>query len=87
MPDSINSKADSKVEGENFKKILRILARANGPAHVDYISLHSEIKQPITILRKMEERGLVSQSPCSEWSSCLSPMFEITLKARREFAL
>jgi hypothetical protein len=65
------------MENDQLKKILSALAQARGPAPLGYVSLHTGIKDPLTTLEKMEERGLVKRSPCSSWSSCSDPSFEI----------
>jgi len=75
---------DPNTANKQIKKILIVLARANSPAPLGYISLHTGIKEPLKILRKMEEAGLVHQSPSSSWSCCMGPMFEITSVARNE---
>ena len=69
-------------ESEEVERILIVLARANSPAPLGYISLHAGIKEPLGILRRMEERGLIRRSPCSQglvplWSCCIDPLFEI----------
>jgi hypothetical protein len=70
-------------ESEEVERILLVLARANSPVPLGYISLHTGIKEPVGILRKMEERCLVRRSPSSQglvppWSCCTDPLFEIT---------
>ena len=69
-------------ETETVERILLVLARANSPVPLGYISLHTGIKEPVRILRKMEERCLVRRSPSSQglvppWSCSMDPMFEI----------
>ena len=66
------------------KKILLILTLAKSPAPLNYVSLHTGIKEPIKILEKMEKVGLVRRFMSSCWSCNASPMFEITPKAREE---
>ena len=70
-------------ESEEVERILLVLAKANSPAPLGYISLHTGIKEPLGILRKMEKGGLIRRSPCSQglvplWSCCTDPLFEIT---------
>jgi hypothetical protein len=74
------------MENDQIKKILSALAQAKGPAPLGYISLHTGIKDPLQTLEKMERRGLVNQSPCPSWSSCMEPTFEIVLPAKEESA-
>jgi hypothetical protein len=70
-------------ESEEVERILLVLARANSPVPLGYISLHTGIKEPLPILRKMEAGNLVRRSPSSQglvppWSCSTDPMFEIT---------
>ena len=71
------------MENEQIKKILSAIAQAKGPAPLGYVSLHTGIKEPLEILRKMEEMGLVCKCPSSSWSCCMDPMFEILIPAKK----
>ena len=69
-------------EDEQVKRILLVLIRANGPAPLGYISLHTGIRDPFEVLGKMEERGLVRRSAPSHgfasiWSCSMEPMYEV----------
>ena len=69
-------------ETEKVERILLVLERAKSPVPLGYISLHTGIKEPLGILRKMEESCLVRRSPSSQglvptWSCSRDPMFEI----------
>jgi DNA-binding IclR family transcriptional regulator len=75
------------MDNDQIKKILIVLARANSPAPLEYISINTGIKEPLKILRKLEEMGLVRQTPSSSWSCCMDPMFEITSAARKELLI
>lgn len=66
------------------RKILMTLALAKSPAPLGYISLHTKIKEPLEILEKMEENGLVRRSPSLSWSCCTDPLFEITTTTRKK---
>jgi hypothetical protein len=75
---------ESGIENEQIKKILITLALAKSPVPLEYISLHTGIKEPLKILKKMEEKGLIRQAPPLGWSCCLDPMHEITPKTKKE---
>ncbi len=77
MYHEIHAITDSDTESEKIKKILIVLARANSPVPLAYISLHTGIIKPLTTLRRMEKTGIVSQSPVSTWSSSIDPTFEL----------
>lgn len=65
-------------------KILQVLDRASCACPLGYISLHTNIVEPLNILRALEKEGYCRQCPTSDWSPSGHPMFEITSKARRE---
>ncbi len=69
-----------------FKKILTVLAFAKSPAPLGYISLHTGIKEPLKILEKLEEEGLVRRSPSSTWSCSRDPNFEIACAAQKQLS-
>jgi len=69
-------KEESPNRGQ-IDKILLALIKARGPAPLDYISLHSGIKEPLKLLVKMEKMSLVHRVPSSTWSCCMDPMYEI----------
>lgn len=75
---------ESGTENEQIRKILITLAIAKSPVPLEYIFLHTGIKEPLKILRKMEKMGLVRQTPSLSWSCCLDPMHEITPKTKKE---
>ncbi len=75
---------ESNIESELVKRILLVLDRAKSPVPVGYISLHTGIEEPLEILEKMRENGLVYRSPPSCWSCCMDPMYEITPKTKKE---
>jgi hypothetical protein len=69
---------------EQTKRILLILALAKCAVPLNYISLHTGIKDPLKILEGMEKKELIQRFSFSGWSSSFGPMFEITPKARKE---
>jgi len=75
------SRTKQEENGE-IEKILSVLAMANSPAPLGYISFHTGIKEPLEALRRMAERDLVRQCTSSTWSCSKGPMFEVTPTAR-----
>ena len=67
-----------KTISEKRKKILQVLARADSPVPIGYISLHTGIREPLEILEKMREESLVFLSLTSTWSCSIEPCYEIT---------
>lgn len=65
-------------------KILQVLDRASCSCPLGYISLHTNVIDPLEILEALEEEGYAQRCPVSDWSSSSYPMFEITTKARNE---
>jgi hypothetical protein len=67
------------------EKILLALALAKSPAPLDYIALHTGIEDPLNLLKQMEDRGLVRQTPPSRWSCCGDPLFELTPATKKKW--
>lgn len=65
-------------------KILQVLDRASCYCPLGYISLHTNVIEPLKILELLEEEGYVCRSECDNWSPSNYPMFKITPKARQE---
>lgn len=65
-------------------RILQVLDRASCACPLGYISLHTNIVDPLNILNALEEGGYCCRCPPSDWSPSGHPMFEITPKARDE---
>lgn len=64
-------------------KILQVLDRASGGAcPLGYISLHTNIVDPLKLLEALEEEGYCRKCPVSGWSPTGYPKFEITPKGR-----
>jgi len=78
---------ERNIESEQIKKILLVLGMAKTPVPLGYISLHTRIKEPLEILEKMRENGLIHRSPPSCWSCCMEPMYETAPKAQKELHL
>ena len=65
MPRAIDSSLRTEHDLEsNHRKILLLLSKANSPAPSGYISLHSGIREPLDLLRRMGDRGLVEHRVC-----------------------
>lgn len=65
-------------------RILQVLDRASCYCPLGYISMHTNIVEPLKLLEALEEEGYVSRCEPDEWSASRYPMFQITPKARRE---
>jgi hypothetical protein len=65
-------------------KILQVLDRASCACPLGYISIHTNVVEPLKIMEALENEGYVFRCPVSDWSSSGYPMFEITPKARHE---
>lgn len=65
-------------------RILQVLDRASCACPLGYISLHTNVVEPLKIMEILENEGYVNRCQVSDWSSSGHPMFEITLKARKE---
>lgn len=65
-------------------KILQVLDRASGYCPLGYISLHTNIAEPLKLLEALEKEGYVSRGECDSWSPTNYPQFEITAKACQE---
>ena len=63
-------------------KILFTLDKTHNTAPLGYISIHSGIRDPRLFLQELEENGLVISNQLSNWSTTLSPQFELTNKGR-----
>ncbi|MGQ9719039.1 MAG: hypothetical protein ACUVWK_04275 [Nitrososphaerales archaeon] len=75
---------EKDVESEKIRKILLVLDRAKSPVTLDYIFLHTDIKEPLGILERMREEGLVCRTHPSKWSCSMDPMYEIKPMTRKE---
>jgi hypothetical protein len=64
--------------------ILQLLDRASCCCPLGYISLHTNIAEPLRIIEALKAEGYVRRSKNCDWSLSSSPMFEITPKARQE---
>lgn len=64
-------------------QILEVLDRAACACPVGYISLHTNIVDPLKILDELEEEVYCRRSPPSKWAPTGDPKFEITPKARQ----
>lgn len=71
------------MEGKIIK-ILQTLDRASSPCPLGYISLHTNIVEPLKIMEALEREGYCRRCPTDDWSPSMFPIFEITPKARRE---
>jgi len=65
-------------------RILQVLDRASCACPLGYISLHTNIVDPLNILNALDKGGYCRRCPTSDWSPSVHPMFEITPKAREE---
>ncbi|WP_455369686.1 hypothetical protein [[Eubacterium] cellulosolvens] len=63
-------------------KILFTLDKTQSAAPLEYISVHSGIRDPCALLQQLEKNGLVISTQLSNWSASLSPQFELTDRAR-----
>jgi hypothetical protein len=76
-------KGGEKMEGKMLR-ILQTLDVASSPCPLGYISLHTNIVEPLKIMEALESEGYCRRCPSGDWSPSRSPMFEITQKARQE---
>jgi hypothetical protein len=65
-------------------RILQVLDRANCCCPLGYITLHTNIVDPLKMLESLEREGYVRRAEYDEWSPSGHPQFEITQKARQE---
>lgn len=65
-------------------KILQVLDRASSACPLGYISLHTNVVEPLKIMEALEKEGYVRRCPCDDWSPSRYPLFEITPKACKE---
>lgn len=65
-------------------KILQVLDRASSYCPLGYISLHTNIIEPLKIMDILEKEGYVHRRKWDGWSPSNYPQFEITPKARQE---
>ena len=65
-------------------RILQVLDRASCACPLGYISLHTNVVEPLKIMETLENEGYVNRCPVSDWSTSGHPMFEVTPKARKE---
>lgn len=71
------------MEGK-IVKIVQALDRASSPCPLGYIAIHTNIVDPLEIMEALEKEGYCRRYPTGDWSPSMSPMFEITPKARQE---
>jgi len=64
--------------------VLQCLDRSNSGCPLGYITLHTNIPDPLALLKLLEEDDLVQRCPCDGWSPAGHPMFEITQKGRQQ---
>lgn len=81
------------IGGENVErkmvKILQVLDRASCFCPLGYISLHTNIIDPLNILKALEENGYVRRCECddpkaAQISPSYHPIFEISPRGRQE---
>ncbi|MDH5362224.1 MAG: hypothetical protein OEW84_02805 [Aigarchaeota archaeon] len=70
-------------------KILQVLDRASCFCPLGYVSLHTNIVEPLKILEALEEKGYVRRCECDDSKSVqispsYYPMFEISPRGRQE---
>jgi len=70
------------MEGKMIR-ILQVLDRASCACPLGYISLHTNVVEPLEILDVLEGEGYVHRCAGGDWSPSGYPMFEITPKARQ----
>jgi hypothetical protein len=58
--------------------VLQCLDRSKSGCQLGYVTLHTNIPEPLPLLEILEEEGLVKRCPCDGWSPSGHPMFEIT---------
>ena len=71
-----------EVSKNERTKILFTLDKTHNTAPLGYISVHSGIRDPSPFLQELEKNGLVINNRLSNWSTALSPQFELTNKGR-----
>ena len=71
-----------ELEDVKMNEILEIMHAAKSPVPLGYISFHTGICEPLTILEKLVDKGLIRRASCSTWSCCMEPMFEVVAKKR-----
>jgi len=76
-------KGGGKMERQMIK-ILQVLDRASCYCPLGYISLHTNIVEPLNLLKALEEEGYVRCCEWDGWSPSNYPQFEITPQARQE---
>jgi hypothetical protein len=64
--------------------ILQALDMAKGSCPIGFVSLHTNIAEPLPILESLEKAGLARRVESREWSLTGGPRFEITEKARKQ---
>ncbi|RDE17798.1 MAG: hypothetical protein C4K49_00960 [Candidatus Thorarchaeota archaeon] len=64
--------------------VLQALDMAKGSCPLGFISLHTNIAEPLPILEALEKAGLARRVESREWSLAGGPRFEITDKARKQ---
>lgn len=65
-------------------KILKVLDRASCACPLGYITLHTNIIQPLEIVKTLVREGYCCQSTVNGWSGSGHPKFEITPMGRHK---
>ncbi len=63
-------------------EILHVLDRIYSYSPLGYISLHSNVAEPLPILEELEGMGYVSRCKDCDWSPARYPLFVITPEGR-----
>jgi hypothetical protein len=69
---------------QESKKVLIALALTNTPVPLGYITYHTGINEPLPLVERLEDEGLVHRCPSSRWSCSQGPRFEVHLAIRKE---
>jgi DNA-binding IclR family transcriptional regulator len=65
-------------------KILQCLDRASSGCPLGYITRHTNIPEPLSLLEVLEENDLVQRCSCDGWSPIGHPRFEISAKGSQK---
>lgn len=65
-------------------RILQCLNRSSSDCPIGYITRHTNIPEPLSLLNLLEENGLVQRRPCDGWSATGYPLFEISSKGSQK---
>jgi hypothetical protein len=63
--------------------VLQCLDRSKSGCQLGYVTLHTNIPEPLPLLEILEEDGLVQRCLGDGWSPAGHPMFEITTNGRQ----